>query len=132
LHLPGIDREGVKKTHPINPTHPAQQPQSRLGLGFPGSNRFQVQQHVHLRPVDLGKDVTVIILDDFVLLALGIRFLDLSPATALTTSAAAVKVFIGIQTDKEQAMDLAAFQGLVGFELLVDIRQGLTLIPSSE
>src|SRR5208283_5706125 len=54
--------------------------------------------------------------------------LDLPLAAARATATAAVKVFVGIQTQEEQAVDFAAFQRLVGLQSLVHLRQTLAQV----
>src|SRR5437773_6656545 len=116
LDIPGIDRDGVKEAGTINAAHSPEQTQSRGAFLFARADRFDVQQDIDFGTVDLGEDVTVIILGDLLLVALGVDFLDLTLATALTTPAAAFEMLVGIQAYKEQAVDLRAFQSLVGFE----------------
>jgi hypothetical protein len=58
----------------------------------------------------------MIILSERVLVALGVGFFELTLTTALTTPTAAFEMFVGVQADKEQAVDPAAFQSLVFFE----------------
>ena len=114
--VPGVGGDGVKKTGAVNPAQPAQQAQGRRAFLLARTDRFDIQQGIDFGAVDLGKDVTVVILGDFALLAVGSGFLDLTPTAVLAAAAAAGKVFVGVQADKEQPVDFAAFQGLVLLE----------------
>lgn len=65
----------------------------------------------------------MIILGDFVWVTLAVGLLDLALATTLTAAAAAFEVLVGVQAQKEQAVDFAAFQRLIGLEGLGDGNQ---------
>src|SRR5207247_10143680 len=117
-----------EKAHAANPPNPAQQAQRRLGFPFPGTNRFQVQQHVELGAVDLGEDIPMVIFDHGLFLALGTGFLDFPLAAARTTPTAAMEMLVGVHAQEEQAVDSTTFQGLVGFEAFVHLRQALAQV----
>ena len=63
----------------------------------------------------------MIIFDHRFGLAGGIFLFDGPLATARTATAAAVKMLVGVQADKEQPIDFAAFQIFVDLESLIDL-----------
>jgi hypothetical protein len=65
------------------------------------------------------------------LLALGIFAGDLPPPTVRTTAVVAAKLFVGIQTDRQQSIDFVGFKGLAPFELAVDPNRGPAQLPGS-
>jgi len=75
----------------------------------------------------VGEDVTVVELDHFDLSSVGTGHLDLALRAARASAAEAGEMLVGIQADKEQALNLSAFQRLVALELLSHPR--LVLAP---
>src|SRR6266496_6372681 len=90
LHIPSVDSNRIKKANSINPPNAAQQPQGGLGFGFARLNGFEVQQDVDRRPVDLGKDIAMIVFNDGLLLAMSIEVSNDSLAVAGVAAAASV------------------------------------------
>jgi hypothetical protein len=43
----------------------------------------------------------------------------------------AAKLFVGIQTDRQQSIDFVGFKGLAPFELAVDPNRGPAQLPGS-
>jgi hypothetical protein len=61
--------------------------------------------------------MAVIILGELLLLAMLVPGFDLAGATLVATAGAAGKVFVGVKGHKQQPVDLAGIQSLVGLEL---------------
>ena len=74
----------------------------------------------------------MVIFNDGLLPSVRAGLLEFSLAAVRTTPAPAGEMLVGVQTDEEQTVDFAAFQRLVGFELLVDWRQRPAQIRQTE
>lgn len=101
LGIPPIDRDEVKEAHPIDPAHPAQQAQGGRAFLFSRKDRLYIEHEIDFGAVNLGDDVAMVILNDFMLLPLGVGFLDLALTALLATTAAAFEVFVGIQAQAQ-------------------------------
>src|SRR2546422_10869601 len=102
-----LDRNAVKKGRAVNPPHPAEQSQGRSAFLFAWADRLDIQRDIDFGTVNLGEDVTVIILGHLLLLAVGLGQFDLPVAAALAATTTALEGLVGIRAQEEQALSLA-------------------------
>src|ERR1039458_3046199 len=110
--MPSVGSNAVKEAGTVKAAKAAQQTQGGGAFVLTREDGLQVQHQIELRSTEVGKDVTVVVWGHFDLLTVAIQYLDLALAAARASAAEAREMFVGIDAQEQQTLDLAAFEGL--------------------